>query len=281
MRRTDFLVGSAALAAATPLAARAASAGAGFDPRTPIPVVRARIGGRDVTFVIDTGYDLSTLAPHTADAIGLARTAVPNVTDYTRATLSGVALGGATLRDHGALVTDVSNWKDLAGFDVDGSLGYGAFSDRAITLDYVNRRLTFPGVLPDGETTAITWMKYHEHSPKLVTFEGLSIDGFPATTQFDTAMSKNVIVFTTKLPDLAVDSAPNAPPYTYEEAALRPGHVGSVRLGSTLLGANLVVYAAGADAHVPTTAIAAIAGDGLFAHRAVTLDYPGSRLIVS
>jgi hypothetical protein len=280
MRRLIFLTGTAAFAA-LPARARAARTGfAPFDNRTPIPVVRARLGTRELVFAIDTGDAVSTISPQAADAVALARTPVANAA-YARATLSGVTLAGATLRDHPVLVTDVGNWTPLTGFGVDGSLGYEAFRDRVVTLDYLNRRLTFPDVLPDGERTKITWIKYHDRSPQLVTFDDLVIDGFPATAQFDTAMSKNAIVFTTKLPDLAVDNAPKAPPYSYDEAALAPGRVGSIKLGTTTLASPVVIYAADAHAHVPTTAIAVVVGDGLFAKRAVTLDFPGSLLIVT
>jgi hypothetical protein len=280
MRRSAFLA-AAGGTVAFPAVARAASpAFAPFDNRTPIPVVRVRAGERELRFAIDTGDAVSTISPAAADALSLPRV-TPASASPVRTTLSGLTVAGATLRAHPALVADTSSWAGLTGFPVDGSLGYEAFKDRMVTLDYVKRRLTFPDVAPDGERTAITWLQYHERSPQLVTFDDLRIDGFPATAQFDTAMSKNAIVFTTKLTDLLIDNAPNAPRYTYEEASLNPGRVGSIRLGTTTLASPVVIYAADANAHVPTTAIAVVVGDGLFAKRAVTLDFPSSTLIVS
>ncbi len=280
MRRSAFLAGTVA-ATVVPRIARAASpAFAPFDNRTPIPVVRVRAGERELRFAIDTGDALSTISPAAADALSLPR-AAPASASPVRTTLSGLTVAGAALRAHPALVADTGTWAGLTGFPVDGSLGYEAFNDRMMTLDYVKRRLTFPDVAPDGERTAITWLQYHDRSPKLVTFDDLRIDGFPATAQFDTAMSKNAIVFTTKLTDLLIDNAPNAPRYTYEDASLNPGRVGSIRLGTTTLASPVVIYAADASAHVPTTAIAVVVGDGLFAKRAVTLDFPGSTLIIT
>jgi Aspartyl protease len=280
MRRSVF-VASAAAAAAFPVRGNAAPSGfAPFDNRTPIPVVRVRAGERELRFAIDTGNDLSTISAAAADALSLPR-AAPASASPPQATLSGLTVAGATLRPHTALVTGVGSWAGLTGFPVDGSLGYEAFGDRAITLDYVKRRLTFPETAPDGERTAITWLRYGDGSPRVVTFEALMIDGFPATAQFDTAMSKNAIIFITKLTDVLIDNAPNAPRYDYAGTSLSPGRVGSIRLGTTTLASPVVVYQADASAHVPTSAIAVVVGDGLFAKRAVTLDFPGSTLIIS
>ena len=281
MRRAAFLAGTTAAACAARGAARAASpAFAPFDDRTPIPVVRVRAGERELRFAIDTGDALSTITPAAADALALPRATAANAAPQ-RVSLAGFALAGATLRTHAALVVDGSAVAALTGFPVDGTLGYEAFRDRIVTLDYVKRRLTFPGVVPDGERATIIWLKYDDRSPELITFDELKVDGFPATAQLDTLMAKNAIVFTTKLADLLIDNAPNAPRYDYEGTSLSPGRVGSIRLGTTTLASPAVVYQADASAHVPTTAIAVVVGDGLFAKRAVTLDLPSSTLTIS
>jgi hypothetical protein len=283
MRRSMFLAGSVALgAAAAPWPVNAAKSDPNaLEGRALVPVVRARVGSHDLMLAIDTGDPQSTLSPQAAAALGISGTPVAGAPSLRRATLSGLQISSKTFRDHPLLVTDVTDLRALAGYPIDGSVGYEAFKDYAVTIDYAEGRVTFPTGMPDGETTPITWLKYHDRSPQLVTFDGLNIDGFPVTAQFDTFMSKNAIVFTTKLPDLAVDPDQRAPRYTYEEAALSPGRVGSLKLGTTLLAAHPLVYAADAKAHVPTTAIAAVVGDALFAKRAVTLNFVDSTLIVS
>ncbi|MDB5072593.1 MAG: hypothetical protein JWM87_3704 [Candidatus Eremiobacteraeota bacterium] len=283
MRRADFVVsaGAAAFAALAPARVSARSVDAALEGRSAVPVVRARSGARELVLLVDTGHAESMISVQAADALGLIRSSVPNAA-LARATLSRVTLAQTLLRDHPALVGDASGLTAAAGFPVDGSLGYEAFRDRVVTIDYRKRRLVFPDTVPDGETAAITWLKFDERSRELVTFDGLTIDGFPATAQFDTAVSKYVIIFTTKLPDVAIDNAPKDPLYTYRGVTLPPGKVGSVRFGTTTLRApGVVVYGAGAEAPVPASAIAAVAGSGLFARFAVTLDFPGSRLIVT
>jgi len=280
MRRSTFLAGTGAFAVAGSPRSASAAPGTALDRRSAVPVVRARAAGRELVLAIDTGDAVSSLSPAAAGALGLR---VPSAASSSSAlaTLSGITVAGVKLRDHRVAVTDVASWTPLVGFAVDGSLGYEALRDRVVTLDYPNRRLVFPNELPDGEKTTITWLKYHDRSPELVTFEGLSIDAFAVTTQLDTAMAKNAIVFTSKVPDLAIIPDAKAPLYFYEEATLQPGRVGSIRLGTTLLAANVLIYTPGAGAHVPTTTISAVAGDQLFANRAVTLDFPNSALIVT
>jgi len=246
MRRSTFCAAAAGFSAATvPWPVRAARPGSGLEGRAAVPVVRARIGTHELFLAIDTGDGNSMLSSRAVDLLGLARTPIPGSAS-PGATLRGVELAGAVLRDHAAVVISdatVAELRGLANFAIDGSLGYEAFKDRVVTIDYAAGRVLFPDVLPDGEITPITWLHYHDGSPLLVTFDGLSVDGFPVTAQLDTMMSKNAILFTTKLPDLAVDPEMRAPAYTYEDATLRPGHVGSLRLGVTTLAAQPLIYA--------------------------------------
>ena len=279
MRRSTFVAGSAAAACCAPRIAAAAPS-APFIGRSAVPLVRARAGNRDLLLAVDTGDAVSSISHEAATALGLTLAPVAGGSD-ARTVLRGVSLAGQTLRDHPAVVTDVANWTALAGTAVDGSLGYEAFRDRTITLDYGKRRLIFPDLMPDGERATITWLKYRSQSPELITFNDLNVDGFPAVAQFDTAMTKSAIIFPTKLPDLIILPEPRAPAYSYEGGAVEPGRIGSLRLGTTLLAARPLVYAAGTGAHVPETEIAAVVGDELFARRAVTLDFPSSVLIVS
>jgi hypothetical protein len=268
MRRSAFVAGTAGALLAGPRAASAAIPGAGLDGRTAVPVLRASAGRRALVVALDTGSANSTLSPASAAALSLTGT-----------TLRGVSIGGATLRDHPLAIAPLARWEAIAGFPLDGVLGYEAFRDRAVTLDYRNRRLTFPDILPDGEATAITWLRYDDRSSPLVTFGDVTIDGYPAVAQFDTMMTKTIVIFETKFPDLAIDNDQRAPAYAYAGEQLRPGRIGSVRLGTTTLLASVHVYSADAAANVPATEISLIAGDALF-RRAVTLDFPGSRLIV-
>jgi hypothetical protein len=269
MRRSAFVAGTAGALVAGPRAARGAPAGAPFDGRTRIPVVRARAAGRDLLFAFDTGSSQSALSQQTAGALGFA------------GTLAGITVAERQLHAHPAVAGDLGKWNAQVGFALDGVLGYEAFRDSVVTLDYRSGRLTFPDTLPDGETTTITWLRYDDGSPPLVTFADVTVDGFPAVAQLDTMMSKIAVIFETKFPDLAIDNDPRAPAYEYAGEQLRPGRIGSVRLGTTTLAASAHVYSADARAHVPATEISLVAGDALFARRALTLDFPGSRLIVT
>ena len=266
IRRSAFLAVTAAVVVSAPHAARGAAVSVGFDGRTTIPVVRARAGGRELLMAFDTASPNSVLAAALAGG--------------PASVLSGVTIGGAALRDHPLTIGPLDRWNALVGFALDGVLGYEAFRDQAVTIDYRRGRLVFPDTYPEGEGTAITWLRYDERSPQLITFGELSVDGFPAVAVLDTMMSKIAVIFEGKIADLAIDNDLRARPYDYAGEALKPGRVGSIRLGTTTLAASVHLYSADARANVPATEIALIAGDALFAKRALTIDIPGSRLIV-
>ncbi len=277
MRRSTFCAATCSFAAAAiARPARPAPAIADLNGRTGIPVVRARRGSRVLRLAIDTGTPFSTISPAVAAEIAPQGGLVAGA----QVTLTGISVGGAVLHDHRAVTGDVGELSRAAGVTLDGALGYGAFRDRAVTIDYGGGRLTFPDALPDGESAPITWL-HDGDAPPLITFDGLTVDGFPAVAQFDTMTTKNAIVFARKLPDLAIDNEQRAPLYTYAQAQLGPGRVGSLRLGATLLGAHPIVYVADARVHSPASAIAIVVGDSLFVKRAVTLDFPGSLLVVT
>lgn len=272
MRRSAFVAATSAAALFAPSAARAArtpSAGASLDGRTPIPVVRARAGARELLVAFDSAMPNSMLSIASAAALGIAGS-----------TLAGLAIGTTPLRDHPLATGALDRWNALAGFALDGVLGYEAFRDQAVTIDYRNGRLGFPDEFPDGEVTPITWLRYADGRPQLLTFDDLAVDGFPVVAVLDTMMSKSAVIFAAKVPDLAIDNDLRARPYDYAGEGLRPGRVGSIRIGTTTLATRVTVYGADARADVPASAIALIAGDALFARRALTIDIPGSRLIV-
>jgi len=269
LRRSAFIVAAGA-ALVHPSAARAAP-GAGMVGKSPGPAVRARAGGRDVLLLIDTASASSTLTPGTAAALGLTGTA-----------LTGVSIAGEMLRAHPMSIGDVDRWNALTGLTLDGVLGYEAFRDRVLTLDYRNRRVFFPDSYPDGERAQITWLRYDANSAPLVTISDVSVDGFPAGALIDTALGKNAVIFESKLPDLAMDNDRDnrLGPFEYAGEPLRPGRVGSVRLGTTTLMGSVRCYGADAHAHVPASEIAIILGSGIFQNWALTLDFPASRAIV-
>ena len=271
LRRSAFIAAAGAAALVRPRPARAA-AGTGMVAKSPGPAVHARAGGRDVMLLIDTASASSTLAPATAAALGLTGTS-----------LAGVSLAGVTLRAHPMSIGDVGRWNALTGLTLDGVLGYEAFRDRVLTLDFHNRRVVFPDILPDGESAQITWLRYDANSPPLVTISDVTVDGFPAGALIDTALGKNAVIFESKLPDLALDNENDKRlgPFAYAGEPLRPGRVGSVRLGTTTLMGSVRCYGADARAHVPASEIAIILGSGIFQNWALTLDFPGSRAIVT
>jgi len=248
--------------------------------------------------VFDTGNTALALDIERARALGIdlpasakeTRGTPPNAFTLYRLRLPWVQVGGMRLNDVAAIALELSaQVRRSYGFDVDGSLGYGALKEYVVQLDYAHRTMQVTNAEPSaspsggGIRVPITWLKYQPQSPLLVTFDGLSVDGINLVAQLDTFLAANAIVFSAKTPRFsALATATDAKPITYEEATLRPARCSAIAFGSVRLGGTEpVIYVADEHAHVPTTDITAVVGNGLLAGRVLTLDFPKSTLTVS
>ena len=298
MKRASFVAGS--LAAASVSTSRLSRADAGdafpFDFAQGVIVLAVDVGlPKPARMIFDTGNTPLVLDTDRARGLGLAvpsgakRTSGQGSSafDFYRVTLPTVGLGATRLRDQPALLVPFSDQvKHDYGIEVDGSFGYGALRDRVVRIDFPARELrisTAPGAAAAGSVSSpITWLQYQPQSPRLITFDGLTVDGEAVTAQLDTFLAREAIVFTAKTPRFA--HLPDAPakPIEYEGATLRPARVGAVSFLSETLGrAPITVYVAGKGAHVPTTAISAILGNALLADRVVELDFPNSTITLA
>jgi hypothetical protein len=302
MQRSIFLGAAGGLCAAQwlrPLNGLASDDRARVDLSEGVPIVEVDVGGtRPARMVFDTGNSALGLDIDRARALGIdlpasakeTRGTPPNAFTLYRLRLPQVQVGGVRLNDVAAVAVDLSAAiRRSYGFDVDGSLGYGALKNYVVQLDYARSTLLVANAVPPDNRAdsairvPITWLKYQPQSPLLVTFDGLSVDGINLVAQLDTFLAANAIVFSTKTPRFsALPAAANAKPITYEEATLRPARCSDIALGSLRLGGTEpVVYVADEHAHVPTTDISAVVGNGLLAGRLLTLDFPKSTITVS
>lgn len=301
MQRSNFLGAAGGLCAAEwlkPLSCFASDDRAGVDLSDGVPIVEVDVGGsRPARMVFDTGNTALALDIERARGLGIdlpasakeSRGAPPNVFSLYRLRLPHLQLGGTRLNDVAAIAIDLTaEVRRSYGFDVDGSLGYGAFKEYIVQLDYAGRTMLVTQATPSDTRSGaihvpITWLKYQPQSPLLVTFDGLSIDGINLVAQLDTFLAAKAIVFSTKTPRLgALPTATNAKPIIYEEATLRPAQCSAISLGSLRLGGTApLIYVADEHAHVPTTEISAVVGNGLLTGRVLTLDFPKSTLSVA
>jgi hypothetical protein len=302
MQRSIFLGAAGGLCAAQwlrPLNGLASDERARVDLSQGVPIVEVDVGGtRPAAMVFDTGNTALVLDTERARALGIdlpasakeTRGTPPNAVTLYRIRLPQVQVGGVRLNDVAAIAVDLSAAvRRSYGFDVDGSLGYGALRNYVVQLDYARSTMLVTKAIPSDNHASsesrvpITWLKYQPQSPLLVTFDGLSVDGINLVAQLDTFLAANAIVFLTKTPRFStLAAATNAKPITYEEATLRPARCSDIALGSLRLGGTEpVIYLADEHAHVPTTDISAVVGNGLLAGRLLTLDFPNSTLTVS
>lgn len=280
MKRTHFIGGLVALGSCGAARASAASAEIPFTFAGGSIVVPVRVGAATLRMVFDTGNSFFAVDSAAIAEAGIAVAKPAAGASYTRFSLAASSFGGVPFGAAPALSAEMrGDLKKSLGVEADGSLGYRYFANRIVQIDYPNRVLRLLDAAPqDGTRTPITWLQYTERSPKLVTFDGLEIGGVALPAQFDTYFTRTAIVFSSKTPGLTLGPS-DVKPIRYEEADLPARSVNPIRFKGMTLKQN-VVFEAGPNAHVPTTALAAVAGNELFADRVVTLDYQTSTLIV-
>ena len=267
-----------------------------FDFSQGVVMLQVDLGGtRPARLVLDTGNPTTVLDTEAAQEIGFPLLDADkqtvgsgaDATAYYRIKPPKFLLGDTEFPAGHLAVAPVRKSLQAIGLDCDGLLGYGALKDRVVQIDYPSRHLRFldaadaKAALAHGQSFAISWKKYWSKSPDLVTVDDVQVDGHRLCAQIDTALRFSAILFSTKLTWLKSDPAPGIAPVRYEDADLSPARIsGGLTLGDYRLGNDVQVYVAGADAHVPETDLSVVLGTAFFRNTVLTLDFPGSRLIV-
>lgn len=267
-----------------------------FDFSQGVVMLQVDFGGsRPARLVLDTGNPTTALDTEAAQEIGLPLSDADkqtvgsgaNATVYYRIKPPKFLLGATEFSAGHLAVAPVRKSLQAIGLNCDGLLGYGALKDRVVQIDYPSRRLRFlnaadaKAALARGQSFAISWKKYWSKSPDLVTVDDVQVDGHRLCAQVDTALRFSAVLFSTKLTWLRSEPATGVATVRYEEADLPPARItGGLALGDRRLGSDVTVYIAGADAHVPETDLSVILGTAFFQNTVLTLDFPGSRLMV-
>jgi hypothetical protein len=169
---------------------------------------------------------------------------------------------------------------------VDGSLAYDFFSDRVLEIDYVKHRVRYtkPIATPAPETRAaglgaLRLINFGERGPPVVVGTPFTVNGKNVRAQIDTVFTGTLLVYDSALDALGLhkEGKPELFRYTDDGVNLSPGKSDGVGFdGRTLAsGAKSVWYVADGPnpVHQPDNLFEATAGNALFAHSIVTLDF--------
>jgi hypothetical protein len=240
------------------------------------------------TLMLDTGNAHSTLLADAARELGWTLAG----TERDGKAVQGLWLGGehrVGLGDDIASANFFVFERALLGQyvpPVDGSLAYDFFKDRVLEIDYARHRVRYtkpiatpvPEARPDN-LGALKLINFGDHGPPVVVGTPFTVNGKNVRAQIDTVFTGTMLVYDSALDVLGVrkEGAPELFRYTDGGVNLLAGHSDSIGFGKHgLIGGAKTLYFAGDGpnpVHQPDGLFEATAGNALFAHSVVTLDF--------
>lgn len=154
------------------------------------PFVQVRIGdGPPEWFVVDTGAPVSVFASrlaararHTSMDASVQVDNRPDGAARDLYSFDGVRFGEATLNGVPGIISDRPDLDEATGLRLGGILGFSAFADYLLTLDYPSRRVVLErGALPDVDQRDVLYLTTHDLHPAIAT----RIGGRPRLTEID------------------------------------------------------------------------------------------------
>lgn len=178
-----------------------------------IPFVLVRVdAGPPEWFVVDTGSPVSFFVPRIASRMtkrGKASVRVGAGDDdaawMPSYAFDGIRFGDEVLHDVKGVVMDVSAVGDQLGVALGGILGFTAFGDYLLTLDYPGRRVVLSqGSLPDVDQQDVLALTSHELHPSIA----LRIAGEGRLAEVDSGSGFSLQVPTSMVPELPFRAPP-------------------------------------------------------------------------
>lgn len=250
-------------------------------------------GGPPRTLVLDTGDIESMMLTDAAKAMGwqprpVLRNGKP-ITDFQDGGRHVLALGKTRLTIHFAVAGPASFGP--ARLPADGTLAYPAFKDRVLQIDYPHHLLrisapvaaTAPAGPAPGTLQLIT---FGHHGPPIVIGAPFTVDGRPVRAQIDTMYTGTMVIYDAALAGLGLHKQGTPKLFEFTDGGVEMLASTAQSLGFAghrLLGSNPTVYFAGSGrdpVHQPDGLFEATAGNPLFAHSVVTLDFHAMTLEV-
>lgn len=250
--------------------------------------------GKSHTLLLDTGNVESWLRSDTAQALGLK--------------LEPMAQNGKTLPGLYRLGTQQLSLQEqkLSGQflavsreqtgdlppEVEGALAYPLFKDKVLQIDYAHRvvrmfePLAADNAAPGSELRLIT---FGREGPPIVVGKGFTVNGRAVSAQIDTCYTGTFLVYTQAIRSLglertALTSRPKYFPYTDGGVYMNEADTESIGFGSYVLSSKPApLYfpsTSGNPVHQPDGLFEATAGNALFAHSVVTLNFHSMKISV-
>jgi hypothetical protein len=248
--------------------------------------------GMDHVLLLDTGNISSWLMADTARAFGLRLDPieqdgkiVPGIFRLGEQTVSldGRAFSGSFLAFGREQTGKLPN-------EVEGAIAYTLFKNKVLQLDYPHLRIR----VLDGQTDAsaasgaeLKLITFGKQGPPIVVGAGFSVNGRGVNAQIDTCYTGTLLIYDAAIAGLQLEAAaahgrPKYFPYTDGGVNMNHAEVANIAFGRYVLARrHATVYFSGPGknpVHQPDNLFEATAGNALFAHSVVTLDFQAMRI---
>ena len=246
--------------------------------------------GKHLKMGIDTGNPTSILNTGAAERLGLK--SIPyvdskgkEVPGFKVTSLPGVTLGTGSLGDVKVAVFDLSDQITKGTFPaLDGTLAYGLFKQRVITLNYAKSVLSYSAVLssesacPVPMCGKISFITFGQHGPPIVVASGFTLNGKPLQVQIDTMFAGTMLVFPTSVEKLGLAPVGEPKrvrhfPFTDEGVDMPQAEGFREGFGTATLLESGSLYFAGPKVHLPDGLFDGTVGQEVFAKHSLTLDF--------
>jgi len=259
-----------------------------------IPVTLA--DGKSHVLLLDTGNVNSWLLADTARAMGLQLEPIEQdgkaLPGLYRLGEQKVSLQGQDLSGRFLALSRQQTGELPA--EVEGALAYPLFKDRILQIDYahlVMRLLAAETATAATPGKQLKFITFGKQGPPIVVGGGFRINGKAVSAQIDTCYTGTFVVYTQAIDRLGLGKAagearsrPKFFPYTDGGVSMNEATVESVAFGSYVLSPRpaLVYFPAesGNPVHEPDDLFEATAGNALFVHSVLTLDFHSMRISV-
>lgn len=248
--------------------------------------MHARVQGKPVTLILDTGDVHNFISTEAAKAygwtlepyVGRSGKPIPGVFDAGDHT---VRLGG--LEHSARFLTEPA--ADMGAQGVyDGNLVYLFFKDRALQIDYPQRRLRISAVLTGAERHAgargrLQIINFHKWGPPIVVAGPFTINGKAVQAQLDTCYTGTMLIYSAYIAPLGLGASARQGsreffPFTDGGVYMLKARARSEGFsGRILAGHAAIVYFPTPGVHEPENPFQATVGNALFTESVVTLNF--------
>ena len=190
------------------------------------------------------------------------------------------------------LSRDPSRAKQTPAFPADGALGFRAFENRILQIDYPHHkvRLSEPVDQPQPcpqTCTDLVIKHFGNYGPVTLTTTGFSVNGQPLDVQIDAEFSGTMLVYPDSVKKLGLKKLAKAKQksfFPFLQGGLKLAEAeggGTVTYQSLQLGQELPIYFFdSSDAHTNPVNFGATVGSGLFVHLTAVFDFKGKHFWV-